>query len=167
MLLARTPSGALMQRAAAGLAAVCAGVLRARRGRVTGARVVLLVGAGNNGGDALFAGARLRGRGAQVTALLTGPSAHQAGLAALRGAGGWGRMVAGAGQLDPGDGRLLAETDLVVDGLVGLGGRPGLREPALSLWRAFAAARTGAPVVAVDLPSGVDPDTGETPAPHV
>ena len=48
-----------MQRAAAGLAATCGQVLRERRGRVTGSRVVLLVGAGNNGGDALWAGARL------------------------------------------------------------------------------------------------------------
>ncbi|MEU6749785.1 NAD(P)H-hydrate epimerase, partial [Spirillospora sp. NPDC046719] len=50
-LMARLPDGALMQRAAAGLAAVCARVLPA----VYGARVVLLVGGGDNGGDALYA----------------------------------------------------------------------------------------------------------------
>ncbi len=48
-----------MQRAAAGLAAACADVL----GRVYGSRVVLLVGSGDNGGDALYAGARLARRG--------------------------------------------------------------------------------------------------------
>ncbi|MGW2065167.1 NAD(P)H-hydrate epimerase, partial [Streptomyces sp. NPDC001937] len=51
-LMARLPDGALMQRAAAGLAAVCADLLR-RSGRVYGSRVVLLVGSGDNGGDAL------------------------------------------------------------------------------------------------------------------
>lgn len=48
-----------MQRAAAGLAVVCAQLL----GRVYGSRVVLLVGSGDNGGDALYAGARLARRG--------------------------------------------------------------------------------------------------------
>ncbi|MGH3326208.1 MAG: NAD(P)H-hydrate epimerase, partial [Streptomycetales bacterium] len=48
-LMARLPEGTLMQRAAAGLAATCARLLP----RVYGARVVLLVGSGDNGGDAL------------------------------------------------------------------------------------------------------------------
>ena len=59
-LMAKVPDGALMQRAAAGLASVCAGLL----GQVYGARVVVLAGSGDNGGDALFAGARLARRGA-------------------------------------------------------------------------------------------------------
>ncbi|NEC38326.1 NAD(P)H-hydrate epimerase, partial [Streptomyces rubrogriseus] len=58
-LMARLPEGALMQRAAAGLAAACAQVLARVAGRVYGSRVVLLVGSGDNGGDALYAGARL------------------------------------------------------------------------------------------------------------
>ena len=48
-LMAGLPPGALMQRAAAGLAAVCAGLLR----RVYGSRAVVLGGSGDNGGDAL------------------------------------------------------------------------------------------------------------------
>src|SRR5215213_5112876 len=86
-LLARTPPGALMQRAAAGLAAVCLRELR-RLGRVRASRAVLLVGAGNNGGDALWAGARLAGRGVAVDAIQLGPTVHAEGLAALRAAGG-------------------------------------------------------------------------------
>ncbi len=65
-LMARLPEGALMQRAAAGLAVVCGQLM----GRVYGSRVVLLVGSGDNGGDALYAGARLARRGAGVTAVL-------------------------------------------------------------------------------------------------
>lgn len=84
-LMARLPEGALMQRAAAGLAVACAELL----GRVYGARVVLLVGSGDNGGDALYAGARLARRGAGVVAVLLSPErAHRGGLAALRSAGG-------------------------------------------------------------------------------
>ena len=77
-----------MQRAAAGLARRCAALL-ADRGGVYGRRVLLLVGAGDNGGDALFAGAALARRGAAVPALLLTPDrAHPEGLAALRAAGG-------------------------------------------------------------------------------
>ena len=61
-LMAEVPPGALMQRAAAGLASVSAGLV----GKVRGARVVILAGSGDNGGDALYAGARLAARGAAV-----------------------------------------------------------------------------------------------------
>ncbi|MFJ3665574.1 NAD(P)H-hydrate dehydratase [Streptomyces sp. NPDC090106] len=148
-LMARLPEGTLMQRAAAGLAAACADLL----GRVYGARVVLLVGSGDNGGDALLAGARLRRRGAGVAAVLLAPErAHAAGLAALRRAGGT--------VLRPADAATSIErADLVVDGIVGIGGKGGLRPDAEDLVSLLA--RSRAAVVAVDLPSGVDADTGE------
>lgn len=144
-LMARLPAGALMQRAAAGLARTCVSLLP----RVHGARVVLLVGSGDNGGDALYAGTRLARRGARVDALLAGSRVHEAGLAALRAGGG--RVTDSAAVLDA--------ADLVVDGLLGIGGRGGLREPAATL--AARAADSVATVVAVDLPSGVDASTGE------
>ncbi|UKY50924.1 NAD(P)H-hydrate dehydratase [Streptomyces inhibens] len=145
-LMARLPEGALMQRAAAGLAVACGELL----GRVYGTRVVLLVGSGDNGGDALYAGARLARRGAGVAAVLLSPErAHQGGLAALRAAGG---RVSGDALRD------IACADLVVDGIVGIGGRGGLRPEAAQLARA---ARESALVLAVDLPSGVDADSGE------
>ncbi|MER6915553.1 NAD(P)H-hydrate dehydratase [Streptomyces sp. NPDC000594] len=146
-LMARLPEGALMQRAAAGLAAACADLL----GRVYGARVVLLVGSGANGGDALWAGARLARRGAGVHAVLLAPDrAHAAGLTAFRAAGG---RVAD----DPF--AVLAGADLVLDGITGIGGSGGLRPDAVPVARA--ARGSGAVVVAVDLPSGVEADTGE------
>ncbi|MEU1040283.1 NAD(P)H-hydrate dehydratase [Streptomyces sp. NPDC005907] len=148
-LMARLPEGALMQRAAAGLAAACAELL----GRVYGSRVVLLVGSGDNGGDALFAGARLARRGAGVTAVLTAPGrAHADGLTALRRAGG---TTVAPDAAEP----LIRRADLVIDGIVGIGGRGGLRGDAVTL--AEHTARSRAAVVAVDLPSGVEADTGE------
>ncbi|MFD3724316.1 NAD(P)H-hydrate dehydratase [Streptomyces sp. NPDC058671] len=149
-LKARLPEGALMGRAAAGLAAACCSLLG--KGRVYGARVVLLVGSGDNGGDALYAGARLARRGAGVTAVLLGARAHEGGLAALAAAGG---RVAD----DPFE--PLAVADLVLDGITGIGGRGGLRPDAVPVARA--ARGSDAVVVAVDLPSGVDADTGEVP----
>src|SRR4029453_15442875 len=80
-LMAELPTGTLMQRAAVGLAGTCAQML----GQVYGSRVVLLVGSGDNGGDVLYAGARLAGRGAAVHALvLARPGAHRGGLAGPR-----------------------------------------------------------------------------------
>ncbi|MFI6344583.1 NAD(P)H-hydrate dehydratase [Streptomyces sp. NPDC050560] len=150
-LLDRLPEGELMRRAATGLAVVCAEVL----GRVYGTRVVLLVGSGDNGGDALYAGAALARRGAGVTALLLSPErAHPGGLAALRAAGA---AAAPVGDADTAT-ALIARADLVVDGIVGIGGSGGLRPAAVPLAEAAAASR--AAVVAVDLPSGVDADSG-------
>ncbi|WTP58020.1 NAD(P)H-hydrate dehydratase [Streptomyces phaeochromogenes] len=149
-LMGRLPEGALMQRAAAGLAAACAELL----GRVYGSRVVLLVGSGDNGGDALYAGARLRRRGAGVTAVLLAPErTHTGGLDALRRAGG--TIVPGSdAAAEP-----IRRADLVVDGIVGIGGKGGLRPDAAPL--ADLARESRAAVVAVDLPSGVEADTGE------
>lgn len=142
----------LMQRASTGLATACAALL----GRVYGARVVLLVGSGDNGGDALYAGAQLARRGARVDALLLTPDrAHPRGLSALRLAGG--RVVEDAAVLD--------RADLVLDGIVGIGASGGLRPAAATL--AERAADGPGLVVGVDLPSGVDADTGEIPGPAV
>ncbi|MEU5089515.1 NAD(P)H-hydrate dehydratase [Streptomyces sp. NPDC021356] len=148
-LMARLPDGALMQRAAAGLAAACADLLAGVYGR----RVVLLVGSGDNGGDALYAGARLARRGAGVTAVPLAPDrTHPGGLAALRRAGGTVTRPDAAGAA-------IDRADLVVDGIVGIGGKGGLRPEAVP--SAERAARSGAVVVAVDLPSGIEADSGE------
>ncbi|MDG4789896.1 NAD(P)H-hydrate dehydratase [Micromonospora sp. WMMD1102] len=156
-LLATVPAGTLMRRAAGGLAGHCARLL-AERGGVYGSRVLLLVGSGDNGGDTLYAGALLAGRGAAVSALLLAPDrVHTGGLAALRAAGG--RLVE----------RLPERADLVLDGIVGIGGSGGLREPAAELVAALPelTGRSGdrATVVAVDVPSGVEVDTGGVPRP--
>jgi ADP-dependent NAD(P)H-hydrate dehydratase / NAD(P)H-hydrate epimerase len=177
-LMANVPDGTLMQRAAAGLAATCARLLD----HVYGARVVVLAGSGDNGGDALYAGARLAARGAHVTAIAVGSRLHTAAAAELHRAGG--SVVAATSDSDPdadhrtrhggdagtapGDVRLQARAhsaitaaDLVIDGLTGIGGQGGLREPAATLAGLTENARQdGVLVVAVDLPSGIDADTG-------
>ena len=152
-LAATLPDGTLMQRAAAGLAAVVMRVLQESRGGVYGARVVLLVGVGDNGGDALFAGALLQRRGVAIRALTADPDrVHGDGMRALLTAGGQSGGVDFSGYSFNG-------ADLILDGLLGIGGKGGLRGAAAELGRA--AARSGVPIIAVDLPSGIDADTGE------
>ncbi|WP_410873745.1 bifunctional ADP-dependent NAD(P)H-hydrate dehydratase/NAD(P)H-hydrate epimerase [Nocardia sp. A7] len=149
-LFTRVPAGMPMRRAAFGLAGVVVNELRSRTGGVVGRTVGLLVGSGDNGGDALWAGVFLRRRGVRVSAVLLNPErAHREGLAALRAAGG--RVV-----------DRLAAVDLVIDGIVGISGRGPLRAEAAEL---VAAVRV--PIVSVDLPSGVDPDTGSVDGPAV
>jgi hydroxyethylthiazole kinase-like uncharacterized protein yjeF len=158
-LMARLPAGTLMRRAAFGLAVAARRMLG---GTVAGARVALLVGAGDNGGDALWAGVELRRRGVGVTAVLLQPDrAHPAGLAALRRAGG--RVV--AAQDADAAARAVQGAQLVIDGIVGISGKGALRDPAPAL--VAAAADAGVPVLACDLPSGVDCDTGEVTGPAV
>ncbi len=122
---------------------------------------MVLVGPGNNGGDALFAGAELAGRGVRVTAVACLGTPHERGLAALRAAGGRLIDLAELG-LDP-EARLHERptADVVVDGVLGIGGRAGLPDPIAAL--AGACTQWLVPLVAVDLPSGVDADTGAVP----
>jgi len=166
-LMELVPDGALMARAAAGLASVCASLLARYPGHVYGTRVVVLAGSGDNGGDALYAGALLARRGVAVTAIAAGAKAHPGGTAALRAAGG--RVAGDPGAGDPGAyADLMNRADLIIDGLLGIGGRGGLREPFAGLARQAAHARqAGATVVAVDLPSGIDADTGAVDGPAV
>ncbi len=147
----------LMQRAAGGLAALSRRVLVAGRGGLSNASVVLLVGSGNNGGDALFAGAALAQRGVRVEAVPVFGTCHDAGLAALREAGG--RVLPLTGDRAISQASMLArQADIVVDGVLGIGGRGAVAEPAATLIRA-AAVGSGFGI-AVDIPSGVDADTG-------
>ncbi len=143
----------LMQRAAYALAAAVVGYLGSAYGR----RVRLLVGSGNNGGDALYAGAYLLRRGVRVDAVLVADDAHPGALDAFRGAGGRLRPL-GSPPV-----RVDQAPEVVVDGMVGIGGRGGLRPAALAAVEECA----GIPVVAVDVPSGVEVDSGEVTGPHV
>ncbi|MEV6771378.1 NAD(P)H-hydrate dehydratase [Nocardia sp. NPDC051030] len=179
-LFTRVPEGMPMRRAAFGLADVVARELRARTGGVAGRSVTLLVGSGDNGGDALWAGSFLRRRGVAVRAILFAPErVHTAGLAALQRAGG--RICAAPATVeeleeDPGAilrvrvsthvpqpvRDLLGAPDLVVDGIVGISGRGPLRPVAAEV-----VAGVRSPIIAADLPSGVDPDTGAVSGPAV
>ena len=149
-LMATLPEGTLMQRAAAGVAYAVLDFLGSAYGR----RVLLLVGSGDNGGDALYAGAMLARRGVAVEALLLKPGhAHVAGLRALKLAGG--RVIQAVSDAH--------HLDAVLDGIVGIGGTGGLRPDAATV----VAQLSDIPFIAVDVPSGVNVDTGQVDGLHV
>jgi hydroxyethylthiazole kinase-like uncharacterized protein yjeF len=148
----------LMARAAAALADVVREVLRARD--ADPGRVLLLVGSGDNGGDALFAGATLAREGCAVSIIETVDRTHPEGLAAARGAGAVSvTEPVGA----------AASVDVIVDGTLGTGSAasPALRGRARDIVAALRERPCRAAVVAVDLPSGIQPDDGSVPDPTV
>jgi ADP-dependent NAD(P)H-hydrate dehydratase / NAD(P)H-hydrate epimerase len=144
----RVPSYTLMTRAAEG-------ALRALRARWPQARRIAMVcGAGNNGGDGYVLARLAREAGVDALALAATP-AHRLTGDARRAAdeyGADGRPAA------PFTADALSGHDVIVDGLLGTGFRGRARPEALAVIRAINAARR--PVLALDVPSGVDADTG-------
>lgn len=134
-------------------------------------RVVILAGPGNNGGDGFVVARHLAMAGIRAEVALLAPREKIAGdadtnLRILEALGFQVRVLAGKveaalGELRP----ILAEADLVVDGLLGTGTRGEIREPYASVIGAVNAARR--PVLAIDIPSGLDPDTGKPLGPTV
>jgi len=133
-------------------------------GTLEGRHIVVLAGPGNNGGDGLVAARHLADWGAAVTVFL--PKGHRvperlAGLAAHE-----VTVVDASDDASlPGLDALLANCDMVIDALLGLGQArpldPG--EPLGVALQKLAAARAGyqpPKLVAVDLPTGVDADSG-------
>ncbi|WP_026535427.1 bifunctional ADP-dependent NAD(P)H-hydrate dehydratase/NAD(P)H-hydrate epimerase [Arthrobacter sp. H14] len=209
-LLENGQGDALMQRAAYGLASAVLREVRRLELRVYGGRLVVLAGSGNNGGDVLFAAARLSRQGMGTTAVLTSARVHPEALAAFRKAGGRVQFLVedtnGSGS-DPGPdavsvsvsgsdfgtetvsvsgaAALCRDADVVIDGILGTGARGGLRQPVVSLveqlvgsleqpdnqlgfaadWPAGIRRETKPLIVACDLPSGINADSGEVAGP--
>lgn len=108
-------------------------------------RVIGVLGAGNNGGDAVVALRSLMAAGREVVAVPVGDAGVPARLAH-----GWAIPVGGVDALD--------SADVLIDGILGTGATGAPREPHAGMIRAMNAAR--APIVAIDGPSGVDLTTG-------
>ncbi|GAA3282749.1 NAD(P)H-hydrate epimerase [Paenarthrobacter aurescens] len=146
----------LMHRAAYGLAQVVAREVKSRR-KLAGASVTVLAGKGNNGGDGLFAAAFLARRGMRTMAILTAGEAHPEGLAAFVAAGGRQLSLEAANVEELAV--LCAGDDVIIDALLGTGARGGLRGASAELAAALQELHPRL-VVACDLPSGLDANTG-------
>ena len=158
--MADLPEGELMQRAARGLAEVAA----ARLEDSEGSTVVGLVGSGDNGGDTLYAVAHLAESGYPCAVVVLASGGRDAlRQEALEAAEDAGTIVHVAADDEKAAAQVVAEADLVLDGIVGIGGRPGLRPDAARLVDAI---DDDAWVIAVDVASGLDPsgETGEDDA---
>ena len=143
-----------------------AGVAAARLARrmlggdVQGKNVCCLVGRGNNGGDGLVAARHLSNWGVGVRVILAGGRSDLRDVPA--------RQLAivdkmGIPVVGPTEG--LADAHLVIDALLGYGSRGNPREPAAGLIREGNASK--APILAVDIPSGMDATSGEPGDPTI
>lgn len=152
----QTEPDQLMRSAAS--AVVDAAEVMLKRKSITPAqtKVLLAVGAGGNGGDALYAGAALADQGWPVEAVLLGRDrhAHARALDAFQDAGGVVVDLQGVW-------RTPAQYLLVIDGVLGMGGDGGLGENAAVLFSFISA--WFIPVLSIDVPSGIGADSGSTP----
>jgi len=145
-IAAGTPGITLMERAGASVARVASDVAK------SGRRIAVLCGPGNNGGDGFVAARLLREQGFDVQVILLGAREKLAGDAAVA-ASQWG------GTVETFDAGSALNCDLIVDALFGAGLSRDLGGDAKRAVEAVNAC--GVPVVAVDLPSGVDGASGK------
>jgi hydroxyethylthiazole kinase-like uncharacterized protein yjeF len=120
---------------------------------LSGRAIRILAGPGNNGADGLVAARRLSGWGADVAVLTSYPPAQAGGLPARQ----LGAAVAAGVTVQEWTGSIGA-ADLVVDALLGFGASGPPRGLVADMIEA--SNRAGGPVLALDLPSGIDPDSG-------
>lgn len=175
LLRAQGEPDELMRHAAKAVADAAKVMLAAPRPYFLGrhaTRVLLLVGSGGNGGDALYAGSLLAAEGIGVDAVLLGDAPHERALATFRRRGGavlvdglpdFPASLRGGGNPEPLDPASPESAEpwgysLVIDGIAGLGGAGALREKAARIVRV--AAKNHARFLAIDVPSGVAADTG-------
>jgi NAD(P)H-hydrate epimerase len=153
----------MMELAGTGLAQVAGELV----GDLGGVSVIVLVGKGNNGGGGLVAARHLANRGADVRVVLAqpvrrlGPVARER-LATLIEM----RVLCCVAEWDLGDGELdelLSRSELVIDALLGYAAQGAPRGPVGDLVQR--ALRAGATVLSLDIPSGIDPDTGASDGP--
>ncbi|MBV7294716.1 bifunctional ADP-dependent NAD(P)H-hydrate dehydratase/NAD(P)H-hydrate epimerase [Corynebacterium sp. TAE3-ERU12] len=151
LLDTQTSVDELMRNAASAVAKVAREFLGPVR--LNPRRIVLLVGSGGNGGDALYAGVELLHEGYRVSAVLCSKNPHQPAVDAFTTAGG---NIVGP--------MLLHASDcaLAIDGIVGLGCSGALRADSARIVASLEQAEV--PFIAVDVPSGVVADTGGTGA---
>jgi NAD(P)H-hydrate epimerase len=160
------PGATLMENAGRGAADVVAALLRTPGLRGRRARpVVVLCGKGGNGGDGFVLARALRRGGVRTRVLLACPPDEIRGDAALK-LRALRRAGVAASLIDEGAlGAALAGASIVVDALLGIGARGA---PSGLLARAIEAInRSGRPVVALDIPSGLDADGGSPAGPAV
>lgn len=157
------PVERLMETAGRRVAQAALELIAGLRGPVT-----VLAGKGNNGGDGLVAARQLASRGISVVALLVADETEYSGEAGrtLGRARESGVRIIDTGGLATGElPRVLSTSGLIIDALFGTGFRGPAGGPAAALIDAANASKR--PVLAVDIPSGLNADTGQAEGPVI
>jgi NAD(P)H-hydrate epimerase len=125
-------------------------------------KITVLCGAGSNGGDALGAARHLHNAGLAMTVVLVSPEEKYQGdtRTNLEICRAMGLPVIDASDNPGATLDALPDADLVMDGLLGTGVKSEVREPVTDVID-WVNRRQDAPVLSVDLPSGMDCDTGK------
>jgi NAD(P)H-hydrate epimerase len=154
---AGTPGEVLMERAGGAVLRAAIGLAGGRYGR----RITVVCGRGNNGGDGFVVARRTRSEGMTARCLFVGDPSGVKGAAAHH-----KRLMEASGvALEPFDPTALEGSDIVVDAIFGTGFRGVAEGSAAEAINAINS--SGAPIVSVDIPSGVDGATGRASGPTV
>lgn len=132
-LIAKLPERALMERAAFGLASFISKLTRNSELLPNQTQIVAIIGKGNNGEDCLVAGEYLLQKGFKFSSVMHTDNSEKAK-------------------------QIVSSANIVLDGIVGLGSSAPISENAKNLFKLIT---KNAVTIAVDLPSGINPDTGE------
>jgi len=117
-------------------------------------RIVIVCGGGNNGGDGYVLARFAQAAGLEVSVIAAAPVAGLRGDARQAHAD----FVASGGSAKPLSAALLRDGEVIVDAVFGTGLTQPVREDAAEVIRAINSA--GRPVFAIDIPSGLDSDSG-------
>ena len=166
--IAGVPGVVLMENAGRGAADEIETFIAAMASVSGRGRVAVVAGAGNNGGDGYVIARHLNLRGIETVTFLASPGPKmtpdaRTNLEILRKLGGDVREVECGSEL----GEQLQGFDLVVDAVGGTGIRGALRDDLAAVVESINAAGRTVPVVAVDIPTGLDCDTGRADGPAV
>ena len=168
----------LMQNAAYAIAMRSRALLREHEVALAGSRIIVLAGAGNNGGDGLYGAAHLARWGARVEVLLTSGRAHDGGLNAVRAQRVVLRTLTTSADSSSDASPIpmseavahCLDADLVIDAILGIGATGALRGPAAGFVQLLKRGldvvepeRRRPLILAVDVPSGIGVDDGSVP----
>ena len=151
------PAGTLMQRAGAAAAQVALSLLRLP---ITAAEILIIAGPGNNGGDALVVAACLAKAGARITIKLCGDAATLPSDARQA----WQQLATIEVSVKFVEQVPIAHWSLVIDGLFGIGLTRPIEGALAELLNTIN--RINCPRLALDVPSGLDADTGNIIGDH-
>ncbi|WP_435299427.1 NAD(P)H-hydrate epimerase [Timonella sp. A28] len=149
----------LMAKAAFAASTIIRTRIQAQYRRLSGTRITVLVGPGNNGGDALFTAAHLARFPTHITVITVSENVHAEGIAALRNT--QARLINLNEDTFAEAVQHCTQADLLIDGILGIGAHDAARGIAGDLISELNRHTHKPWTISLDIPSGIDASTGE------